>query len=145
MDDQTQKICHLMGVSPSEYEAARNTEQTATLNARPESESDRINCLMGIGPEYEAAANQFGGGTSPIPGLDIAPRKLAEAKAQVAKLMNLSPAEAAKRETETLRISQATAPLTVEELAACWALGITPAVYYSAKGVAAGLPPTFIE
>ena len=144
MDEQARKICQMMGISPAEYEAACNAERSSTVGGGFESEADRINRLMGIGPEHEFAANQLGGGKPVIDGLEIDPRKLAEAKAKVAKLMNLSPAEAAKREAEALRISQALAPLSAEELAACLALGVTPMAYHSAKGVAAGLQPTFI-
>ncbi len=144
MDEQTRKICQMMGVSPAEHEAARNAERSATESGRPESGIDQVNRLMRVGQEYEVAANQLGGGKPTVLGLEIDPRKLVEAKAQVAKLMKLTPAEAAKREAETLRLNQALAPLTAEELAACWALGITPMAYHSAKGASAGLPPTFI-
>lgn len=59
MDEQAQKICHLMGVSPSEYEAACNTEQSATLNGCSESESDRINRLMGLSVEPQLTAEEM--------------------------------------------------------------------------------------
>jgi hypothetical protein len=143
MTEEQEKICRLMGVSRDEFEAARNSEQAAAMNRdRGESDPEKIARLMGGG--YRSARNQAETEKEIIFGEEVDPLKLAEAKEAVAKLMKLSPAEAAKREAEARKIAEATAPLTVEELAACWMMGITPLAYYSAKGEAAGLPPTFI-
>ncbi|TRO77531.1 hypothetical protein [Trichloromonas acetexigens] len=143
MTEEQEKVCRMMGISRDEFEAARNSEQAAAMSRdRGESAPEKIARLMGGG--YGSARNQAETEKEIIFGEEVDPLKLAEAKAAVAKLMKLSPAEAAKREAEARNIAEATAPLTVEELAACWMLGITPLAYYSAKGEAAGLPPTFI-
>ncbi|TRO77517.1 hypothetical protein [Trichloromonas acetexigens] len=140
MTEEQEKICRLMGISRDEFEAARNSEQAAAMSRNlGEPAPEKIARLMGVG--YGSARNQAETGKEIIFGEEVDPLKLAEAKAAVAKLMKLSPAEVTKREAETRKIAEATAPLTVEELAACWTLGITPLAYHSAKGVAAGLPP----
>ena len=143
MTEEQEKVCRMMGISRDEFEAARNSEQAAAMSRdRGESDPEKIARLMGGG--YRSARNQAETEKEIIFGEEVDPLKLAEAKEAVAKLMKLSPAEAAKREAEARKIAEATAPLTVEELAACWALGVVPLDYHSAKGEAAGLPPTFI-
>ncbi|MDX9710433.1 MAG: hypothetical protein RBT64_12855 [Trichloromonas sp.] len=143
MTEEQKKICRMMGISPAEFEKAKNSEQAAaTDRGRRETDLEKIGRLMSGG--FETARNQADTGKEIVFGEEIDPVKLAAAKDTVAKLMELTPAEVAKREAEARKIAEATAPLTVEELAACWALGVVPLAYHSAKGVAAGLPPTFI-